>query len=393
MKEFGNHSLKDMLQKLILIRNYTFCRKIATDTCRTFSQIYMQLNLHQRTLRLRNHFTIARNTRTEQLTTVVELRDTEGNVGYGEVSDNPYYTQASPGEVAKVLNGKKKVLAKADPDHPTRLFDELHKLLVTEGEVNYFALSAIDMAAHDLAAKRAKKPLYTYWGFKWDETSIPVSNYTLSIDTPQEVLAKAMQNPWPSYKVKLGGKNDLATIDLLRDKLPAVRLCVDANAAWEIEEALVNIKHLQERNIAFVEQPCGRAAFAKTQAVQHALDAQAGIEFPPLVADEDCQTETDVAKCAKAYDIVNIKLSKCGGPTPALRMVNEAKTLGLGVMFGCMIESSFAIGVLRHFSPVADFMDLDGALLLSNDLAKGVEFHADGRPVKPTGFGSGVSWR
>ncbi|MFK8055135.1 MAG: dipeptide epimerase [Saprospiraceae bacterium] len=352
----------------------------------------MHLTLHQRTIRLRNHFTIARNTRTEQQTTVVELSDGEGNVGYGEVSDNPYYTQASPAEVAKLLNAQREVLAKADPDQPTLLYDQVLKRISIEGEVNYFALSALDMAAHDLAAKRAKKPLYAYWGFEWNEANIPVSNYTLSIDTPKEVLAKAEQNPWPSYKVKLGGKDDLATIDLLREKLPNARLCVDANAAWEVEEAKTSIKHLQERHIAFIEQPCPRGAFAKTKTVQDALRAQKGMVFPPLVADEDCQTEGDVAKCAEAFDIVNIKLSKCGGPTPALRMVKDAKALGLGVMFGCMIESSFAIGVLRHFSPVADFMDLDGALLLSNDLAKGVDFHADGRPVKPEGIGSGVGW-
>jgi len=352
----------------------------------------VQLTLHQRTLRLRNHFTIARNTRTQQQTTVVELSDDEGNMGYGEVSDNPYYTQASPIEVAIVLNAQIELLACANPDQPTLLYDQVLKRLGSAKEINYFALSALDMAAHDLAAKREKKQLYKYWGLDWDETKIPVSNYTLSIDSPEQVLAKAQQNPWPSYKIKLGSKNDLATIDLLRENLPKTRLCVDANAAWNVDEALANIKHLQERDIAFVEQPCPRGAFAKTQTVRKALSAQGDIIFPPLVADEDCQTEGDVVKCAEAYDMVNIKLSKCGGPTPALRMVKEAKALGLGVMFGCMIESSFAIGVLRHFSPVADFMDLDGALLLSNDLAKGVSFHGDGRPIKPTGFGSGVDW-
>jgi len=262
----------------------------------------MLLTLHQRTLHLRSHFTIARNTRTEQQTTVVELSDGEGHVGYGEVSDNPYYTQASPIEVTKVLKSIEEVLAKADPDTPTLLYNQLFKQLHAAGEVNYFALSAIDMAAHDLAAKRAGKPLYAYWGFEWNLSDIPVSNYTLSIDAPQEVLAKAQQNPWPSYKVKLGGKHDLATIDLLRKNLPKSRLCVDANAAWEIEEALTNIKHLQKRGISFIEQPCARGAFAKTQVVREALRAQGDTIFPPLVADEDCQTEGDIIKCAAAYD-------------------------------------------------------------------------------------------
>jgi len=353
----------------------------------------MFLSLHRRTLRLRKHFTISRNTRTQQLTTIVELQDGKGNTGYGEVSDNPYYTQASPDEVAKVLASVQEVLATADPDNPTLLYHEVHTKLTTSGEVNYFALSALDMAAHDLGAKRAKMPLYKYWNFSWESATVPPSNYTLSIDTPREVLATALETAWPSFKIKLGGKDDLATIDLLRKNLSQTQLCVDANGAWDVGEALVNLKHLQERNIAFIEQPCPRGAFAKTQAVREALQADKEIAYPPLVADEDCQTEEDVAKCAKAYDIINIKLSKCGGPTPALRMVKEAKSLGLGVMFGCMIESSFAIGMLRHFSPVADFIDLDGALLLKNDLANGVSFQEDGRPAKPTGFGSGVEWK
>ncbi len=348
----------------------------------------MHLALHHRTLHLKQAFTISRSTRTQQRTTIVELSDDDGHRGYGEVSDNEYYTQAHPDTVDVTLRKLVGVLAEADPDDPTALFAEC----LPHVDGNYFALSALDMAAHDLAARRAQEPLYVHWGFDWEDDKIPVSNYTLSIDGPQAVLAQALTNPWPSYKVKLGGAHDIATIDLLRRELPDTQLCVDANTGWTEEEAFAKTQHLAALGVAFIEQPKARGAFAKTEELRVLAKAELGDAAPPIIADEDCQTEADVAKCADAYDGINIKLSKCGGPTPALRMVSQARQLGLKVMFGCMIESSFAIGVLRHFAAESDFIDLDGHLLVRDDIGKGIEFLADGRPARPTAFGSGVSW-
>jgi len=350
----------------------------------------MHISLHRHSLRLRTAFTIARNSTTVRKTTIVELHDGNGTTGYGEVSDNQYYTQAHPDEVSRRLAALQAVLAKADPDKPTQLHAQILGLNDWQGEhANPFALSALDMAAHDLAARRTGKPLYEYWGYSWAQHSIPVSNYTLSIDSPEAVLAQAQANPWPSYKVKLGGQYDLETIELLRKALSAdTRLCVDANAGWEFSEAVDKVARLGKLNVAFIEQPMARGAYTETARLRASLSKG----HPPLIADEDCQVEADVARCAEAYDAINIKLSKCGGPTAALRMVEQARSLGLGVMFGCMIESSFSIGVLRHFSPVADFIDLDGALLVANDPGAGVEFLSSGLPAKPVGIGSGVRW-
>lgn len=352
----------------------------------------MHLTLHHRSLQLRTAFTIARSSTTVRQTSIVELRDGIGNTGFGEVSGNTYYTQANPDEVQKALAQVASVLAKADPDQPA----QLHAAAAEKIGGNYFALSALDMAAHDLAAKRAGKPLYAFWGFTWDQAKIPVSNYTLSIDSPERVLAQAKENPWPSYKVKLGGKHDLKTIQLLRDQFPTREICVDANAGWSVEEATEKIQQLVKLNVAFVEQPCARGAFEDTRRLQQVLANSQKLRPKasiPLIADEDCQTEADVAKCAEAgYDAINIKLSKCGGPTAALRMVSEARELGLQVMFGCMVESSFAIGALRHFAPVANYIDLDGHLLIGNDPGSGIEFDSAGRPERPTQPGSGVSW-
>ncbi len=348
----------------------------------------MRLSFHQHTLHLKTAFTIARSTRTQQRTTIVELSDADGNRGFGEVSDNEYYTQAHPDTVIQVLSALSQVLAEADPDDPAALFSAVESLV----DGNYFALSALDMAAHDLAARRAGQPLYAYWGFAWQPEQVPVSNYTLSINEPQAVVAQALANPWPSYKIKLGGQHDLATIELLHERFPDTHLCVDANAGWSDAEALQKSLELAALGVRFIEQPQARGAFAKTQSLRLALSQQLGKAAPPLIADEDCQTEADVTRCADAFDAINIKLCKCGGPTPALRMVAEARNRGLGVMFGCMVESSFAIGILRHFAPVADFMDLDGHLLVRDDPGQGIFFDAQGRPLVPTGIGSGVAW-
>ena len=349
----------------------------------------MYLTLHRRELHLRTPFAIARNTTSVRATTIVELRDDDGLTGYGEVSDNPYYTEAHPDTVAAVLKGLGGVLAEAHPDRPRDLREACGSLV---GD-NPFALSALDMAAHDLAARRAELPLYAYWGFAWPEGDcVPVSNYTLSLAAPPEVLAQARANPWPSYKVKLGGAHDIATLELLRAELPAAtRLCVDANAGWhDPAEALAKARRLRQLGVAFLEQPMPRGAFAQTAALREAL--REGVAMP-LVADEDCQTSADVERCAGAYDVINVKLSKCGGPTAALEMVRDARARGLGVMFGCMVESSFAMGVLRHFSPAADFLDLDGHLLVGDDPGRGVAFRDDGRPARPEATGSGAAWR
>ncbi len=348
----------------------------------------MRLSLHRRTLHLRAPFTIARGTTTHRETTIVELSD-GARAGFGEVSDNSYYPLAHPAAVAGYLGGLEPVLAQADPDDPQALHAEVS---ARDGLANPFALSALDVAAHDLAARRAEQPLYAYWGFAWDRGSVPVSNYTLSIDTPERVLAQAEANPWPSYKVKLGGEHDLTTLRRLRENLPAARLCVDANAGWTPGEAFAKTQQLAALEVTFVEQPL--PVGGDIGALRKRLAALDPPVLTPLVADEDCQTEGDVARCAAAgYEAVNIKLSKCGGPTAALRMVAEARQLGLGVMFGCMVESSFAIGALRHFAPVADFIDLDGAMLVRDDPATEVPFLEDGRPARPEGWGSGAAWQ
>ena len=353
----------------------------------------MTLTLHRRDLHLRTPFAIARSTTTVRRTLIVELGDGE-RAGYGEVSDNSYYPQAEPDVVAGLLRSLEPLLARANPDDP----EALHQACAAALADNPFAQCALDMAAHDLAARRAGEPLWQYWRYDFDAAPLPVSNYTLSIGTPAQVLAQAQANPWPSYKVKLGGgADDVPTVQLLRERLgPGVRLNVDANAGWSPNEAFAKTQQLWALDVGFVEQPLAPEARAEMRELSRRCGAVDGhyAHHSPFIADESCQVEADVARCAEdGFDGVNVKLTKCGGPTVARRMALRADRLRLDVMFGCMVESSFGIGVLRHFAPVAKYIDLDGALLVRDDPGEGVAFGSDGRPAKPTRPGSGIAWR
>ena len=352
----------------------------------------MNLTLHRRTLRLRQPFRLSRGVTTARHTLIVELRDDAGRSGYGEVSDNSYYPQAAPEVVAERLVALQPVLAQADPDAPERL----HDLCAAHLGDNPFAQCALDMAAHDLAARRARQPLWRYWGYDFRTAPLPVSNYTLSVGEPEQVLAQALANPWPSYKVKLGGEHDVETITLLRRELGQnVRLNVDANAGWTYTEAVAKTHALHLLNVGFIEQPLPpeqREDMRRLREHFLARDTHYA-HHSPFIADEACQTEGDVARCIGLYDGINVKLTKCGGPTVARRMLVAAHRARLTPMLGCMVESSFGIGVLRHFAPVADYIDLDGHLLVADDPGVGIAFDDDGRPALPTAPGSGIAWR
>lgn len=354
----------------------------------------MQLRLHHRDLQLRSAFRLSRNSTTLRHSLIVELK-LDGISGFGEVTDNAYYPMANIEVLKDAIQALEPVLAKADPDHPQVLHQALMASPLWPGQkLNPFALAALDMAAWDLASRRAGLPLYAFIGLDWQEELIPVSSYTLSVGEPEEVLAKARHFPWPQYKVKLGARQDLETLQLLRSELgPEVKLAVDANAGWSREEATEKIKAMQALDILFIEQALPARQWDDSRELRSSLKSLYPSVTPVLVADEDCQIEADVAACAEAYDVINIKLVKCGGITPALRMVKEAQALGLDLMFGCMVESSFGIGILRHLAPLAKYIDLDGHLLISNDPAAGIRFGADARPERPEGIGSGVSWR
>jgi L-alanine-DL-glutamate epimerase-like enolase superfamily enzyme len=195
------------------------------------------------------------------------------------------------------------------------------------------------------------------------------------------MISKMKELPWPIYKIKLGTPDDIAIVTELRKHSNAI-FRVDANCAWTVDETLSNAESLKSLNVEFIEQPLkandweGQREVFKNSAL-------------PIVADESCITESDIAKCHNHFHGVNIKLMKCGGITPGKRMIAEAKKLGLKTMVGCMTESTVGISAIAHLLPELDYVDMDGALLLAEDIASGVTIK-NGKTYYPDRTGTGV---
>jgi len=214
----------------------------------------------------------------------------------------------------------------------------------------------------DLYAQKKQKKLYELWGYSIENN--PKTDYTIGIDSIEKMVSKMKELPWPIYKIKLGTKEDLAIVTELRKHTNAV-FRIDANCGWTVPETINNAIELKKLGVEFLEQPLkanyweGHATVFKNTVL-------------PIIADESCIFEEDVAKCHNHFHGVNIKLGKCGGLTPARRMIAQAKKLGMKTMVGCMTESTVGISAIAHLLPELDFVDMDGPLLLAEDIATGV---------------------
>ncbi len=316
----------------------------------------MQLILRTYNLRLKHTFRISRQSFDHKKVLIVELKD-GGYSGYGEASENPYYHQ-SVDDMVQDLRKIKQQIESGSEDKPEMFWGKMYPLLKN----NMFALCALDIAYNDLYARKKGKKLYELWGHKIQNN--PLSNFTIGIDSIENMVLKMQETPWPIYKIKLGTKEDVAIIKALRMHTKAI-FRVDANGAWEVEETLKNAVALKKLGVEFLEQPLDADHLDGIKYVY----ARAAL---PIIADESCQTEPDIDACYKNFHGVNIKLVKCGGLTPARRMLAQAKKLGMKTMVGCMTESSIGISAIAHLLPSLDFVDMDGALLLRKDIAKGV---------------------
>ena len=333
----------------------------------------MKLEFFTYDLELKETFTISHGSRDFQETLIVAV--SQGDfTGYGEAAATTYYgisTEVMIGAIKKAAP----ILEKNIHLSPKTIWELTYPLLKDQP----FAHCALDMALHDLHGKRNGKPLYKMWGLELID--IPLTNYTIGIDTVEKMTEKILQFPWPIYKIKLGTKDDVKIIEELRRHTDAV-FRVDANGAWGVEESILNSKKLKELNVEFIEQPL---AADNNEGMPEVFENSA----LPIIADESCLVEKDVVKCSEFFHGINIKLTKCGGITPALRMIKEARKLNLKVMMGCMTESSVGISAIAQMLPLLDYVDMDGALLLKNDIAKGVQL-ANGKILFPKGNGTGV---
>ena len=318
----------------------------------------LKLSYRPYTLELKHVFTIATNSRTTTPVVLTEI-EYDGMVGYGEASLPPYL-----GESHQTVT---EFLSKVDLSKYENVFD-LENILNDIDKVapgNPAAKASIDIALHDLVGKLLNQPWYNIWGF--DKEKTPYTSFTIGIDTPDMVRAKVKEaEVYKILKVKLGRETDKEMIETIRS-VSDTPITVDVNQGWKDKNfALEMINWLKERNVLFVEQP-----MPKTQ-----IDDMAWLtERSPLptIGDESVQRLEDVIKAHGVFSGINIKLMKCTGMREAHKMILLARALGMKVMIGCMTETSCAISAASHLSPMVDWADLDGALLIKNDVFDGTK--------------------
>lgn len=245
---------------------------------------------------------------------------------------------------------------------------------------NYAAKCAIDMALHDRLGKRLGVPLYRSWGLNPKKT--PCTAFTIGLDEPEIMGRKAREaRDYPILKVKLGTPHDLQIIRAIRRETDKP-IYVDANTAWTPKEAVLKIGELVPYGIELIEQPTCADDLEGLRYIKEHVDV-------PIIADESVKRADDIRPLLGCVDGINIKLTKCGGLLEAVRMIHAARTHGLQVMIGCMIESSLGITAAAHLTPLVDYADLDGHLLIANDPYAGVTLEA-GKLILPDRPGIGV---
>ena len=316
----------------------------------------MKVILRTFELQLKHTFTISRYSYANQPTLIIELQS-DGYSGFGEAASNKYY-KVSVDSMKQNIEAILPFIENSLNETPEEFWRKAHSQL----HHDLFALSALDMAYTDLYARKKGKKLYDFWGYSVGTN--PKTDYTIGIDTIENMVAKMKELPWPIYKIKLGTKDDIAIVTELRKHTDAV-FRIDANCGWTVKETIQNAIELQKLGVEFLEQPL------KADNWEGHLEVF-NKSVLPIIADESCIVEEDVSQCQNYFHGINIKLSKCGGLTPARRMIAESKKLGLKTMVGCMTESTIGISAIAHLLPELDFVDMDGALLLANDIATGV---------------------
>lgn len=335
----------------------------------------LNLSFEPYELKLRHSFNLARSQRTTTPGVQVQI-EYDGIVGYGEASMPPYLGE-NVESVCKFLNS----LDLGQFTDPFAM-EEIHEYLDSVADANRAAKASVDIALHDLTGKIMGQPWYKIWGL--DPEKAPNTSYTISYDAdPAEMKAKIDETtPFKVVKVKMGVGHDKETVEALR-KHSDVAICVDANQGWTNKrQALDMCKWLADQNCLFVEQPMPKEMIKETAWVRERSPL-------PLIADEFLQRLPDVVRAAEAYDGINIKLMKSTGMHEAYKMAVLARGLGMKVMLGCMTETSCAVTAAAQLSPMVDWADLDGNLLIANDRFDGIKI-VNGKVTIPDRPGIGV---
>jgi L-Ala-D/L-Glu epimerase len=356
-----NHDRREFLKTTSLLAGASFTGGF-TDLhaenliMRQQKNAHMKLRFRPYTLELKHVFTIANFSRTTTPVVLTEIEH-DGLVGYGEASMPPYLGESH--------DSVTKFLAKVDLskyDNPFELETILQDIdAIAPG--NPAAKASVDIALHDLIGRIMGQPWYNIWGFK--KSATPYTSFTIGIDTEDVVRQKTKEAAeFKVLKVKLGRDTDKMIIETIRS-VTDKPITTDVNQGWKDKQFALDMAHwLKEKGVVFIEQP-----MPKEQVDDLAwLTERSPL---PIFGDEGVQRLPDVKKAVGVYSGINIKLMKCTGMREAHKMIVLARTLGLKVMIGCMTETSCAISAASHLSPMVDYADLDGALLISNDVFDG----------------------
>jgi L-alanine-DL-glutamate epimerase-like enolase superfamily enzyme len=308
-------------------------------------------------LRLRHTFTISRSSRVVEPTFLVTFEH-DGISGYGEASPSPRYGE-TPATVAAFFE-RLDMTQFSDPFALDRILGSVAQIAPGNGS----AKAAIDIALHDWIGKKLNRPLWKMWGC--DAAATPLTSFTIGLDTPEKMVEKVREaEEYPVLKVKVGVGNEREIIAMLRRHTKKV-IRVDANEGWKSrEDALETILWLEDQGVEFVEQPMPADRLSDIAWLRERVHI-------PLIADESLRTAADIPALKEAFDGINIKLMKCGGLREATRMIHTARAMSMKIMLGCMIESSVGISAAAQLSPLVDYADLDGNLLIANDPFDGV---------------------
>jgi L-alanine-DL-glutamate epimerase-like enolase superfamily enzyme len=333
----------------------------------------LQVSYYPFELEFEYPFTISKGTKTHQPTLVVSLG--LGNLkGYGEAPAIKYYN-VTVEDMVKKLEEKLPMIRKYALTDPQRFWHFLEHLLPNQS----FLIAALDIAGWDLFAKMRRMPLYALLGL--NRNNLPDTDYTIGIDTKEVMLEKIEKHEAPIYKIKIRSADDVQLVEALRTKTNKP-FRIDANEALQFEETKRLLPEFEKLGVTLLEQPLEKTEWE----AMIELKKRSNIA---LFADESCVAETDVKKCLDSFHGINIKLTKCGGITPALRMITEAKKSGLKIMIGSMNESTIGTAAIAHLQPLLDEVDADGPLLLKEDVAEGL-IYKNGKMLMNNNPGLGV---
>ncbi len=327
-------------------------------------------------LKLTTPFRISRGVERTASNVIVQINH-EDFTGYGEAAPDGYYGESQETVMACVT------LFAGNLGNDPFAHEEIMQRLDNMIRLNPAAKAAVDMALYDVVGKMLNVPLYKLLGLNPDYAAH--TSFTLGIDSPAEMAKKALlAHDYPILKVKVGTKHDLDNIKAIRE-VSSATIRVDANTAWTPKEAINMINALAPYTIEFVEQPIAPRDLSGLKLIRDNVTV-------PIIADESCVAVEDIPRLAECVDGVNFKLMKSNGISNVLKMIHVARAHNLRVMIGCMIESSLAITAAAHLTPLVDYADLDGHLLIDNDRYVGVTVEK-GKLVLPDGPGLGVKTR